>query len=337
MNGRIYDAMLGRFLSADQIIQAPGNLQSYNRYSYCMNSPLGYTDPSGYLSDAEKAALDNFGIAGLNMGDAINEYADAIERWMDKRLGGMFSKCSQEDYYQAEASQSETQKLASAASDLIVETDQATGAMLLESGNVVLESMPIVGAGYELITGKDFLGRDTSRVLAGVGLLGGELGGIAAKGGRVLRSGIADIAGDFARKVAPALKRIEAMGAKAGGVIDEIGRRVDDSKISWPVNRGFVFGEGGRASVLAGQTLDRFGGTGGRFLAPGGTPVPMRSLAPGIELKPLNSFEVLKPFEADAGSVAPWFGQPGGGLQFDLGKKTVQDLIETGFLRQKGS
>ncbi len=48
MNGRIYDPVLGRFMSADPMIQAPDNLQSYNRYSYVMNNPLFYTDPSGY-------------------------------------------------------------------------------------------------------------------------------------------------------------------------------------------------------------------------------------------------------------------------------------------------
>jgi RHS repeat-associated protein len=48
MNGRVYDPLVGRFLSADPNIQSPGNLQSYNRYSYVMNNPLGYTDPSGY-------------------------------------------------------------------------------------------------------------------------------------------------------------------------------------------------------------------------------------------------------------------------------------------------
>ena len=48
MNGRIYDPMLGRVLQADPVIQAPGNTQSYNRYTYVINNPLGYTDPSGF-------------------------------------------------------------------------------------------------------------------------------------------------------------------------------------------------------------------------------------------------------------------------------------------------
>lgn len=50
MNGRVYDPVLGRFLSADPFIQDAGDSQSYNRYSYLGNNPLGGTDPSGYFS-----------------------------------------------------------------------------------------------------------------------------------------------------------------------------------------------------------------------------------------------------------------------------------------------
>ncbi|MEJ2419768.1 MAG: RHS repeat-associated core domain-containing protein, partial [Exilibacterium sp.] len=49
MNGRIYDPRLGRFLQADTIIQFPDNTQSYNRYSYVLNNPVRYTDPSGHF------------------------------------------------------------------------------------------------------------------------------------------------------------------------------------------------------------------------------------------------------------------------------------------------
>ncbi|MEE8339534.1 MAG: putative Ig domain-containing protein, partial [Xanthomonadales bacterium] len=50
MNGRIYDPKLGRFLQADPFVQSPKNSQSLNRYSYVLNNPLSYTDPSGYFS-----------------------------------------------------------------------------------------------------------------------------------------------------------------------------------------------------------------------------------------------------------------------------------------------
>ncbi|VAW78390.1 hypothetical protein MNBD_GAMMA13-952 [hydrothermal vent metagenome] len=48
MNGRVYDPVLGRFLSADPQVQFPSASQSFNRYSYVHNNPLSYTDPSGF-------------------------------------------------------------------------------------------------------------------------------------------------------------------------------------------------------------------------------------------------------------------------------------------------
>lgn len=47
MNGRLYDPVLGRFLSPDNYVQESGNSQNFNRYSYCLNNPLKYIDPSG--------------------------------------------------------------------------------------------------------------------------------------------------------------------------------------------------------------------------------------------------------------------------------------------------
>ena len=48
-NARYYDSWLGRFTQADTIIQDPLDSQSLNRYSYCRNNPLKYTDPSGHI------------------------------------------------------------------------------------------------------------------------------------------------------------------------------------------------------------------------------------------------------------------------------------------------
>jgi hypothetical protein len=49
MNGRIYDPLLGRFLSADLFVKNPANMQDFNRYSYVGNNPLSRVDPSGFL------------------------------------------------------------------------------------------------------------------------------------------------------------------------------------------------------------------------------------------------------------------------------------------------
>jgi hypothetical protein len=41
------DPALGRFLMPDPLIQDPASTQNYNRYSYCLNKPLKYTDENG--------------------------------------------------------------------------------------------------------------------------------------------------------------------------------------------------------------------------------------------------------------------------------------------------
>ena len=47
MNARLYDPLLGRFLSPDPYVQAPDFSQNFNRYSYALNNPLRYTDENG--------------------------------------------------------------------------------------------------------------------------------------------------------------------------------------------------------------------------------------------------------------------------------------------------
>ncbi len=47
MNGRVFDPLLGRFLSPDPYVQSPDRTKNFNRYAYALNNPLIYTDPSG--------------------------------------------------------------------------------------------------------------------------------------------------------------------------------------------------------------------------------------------------------------------------------------------------
>jgi len=47
-NARLYDPMIGRFISADSIVPDPYDPQSLNRYSYARNNPLKYVDPDGH-------------------------------------------------------------------------------------------------------------------------------------------------------------------------------------------------------------------------------------------------------------------------------------------------
>lgn len=47
MNARLYDPVLGCFLSPDPFVQMPDFTQNFNRYSYCLNNPLVYVDENG--------------------------------------------------------------------------------------------------------------------------------------------------------------------------------------------------------------------------------------------------------------------------------------------------
>ena len=84
MNGRLYDPVLGRFFSPDNYVQIPDNSQNFNRYSYCLNNPLKYTDPSG-----DVFVLDDF-IAITAMGammGAMNAAMSDKPIWKGALLG----------------------------------------------------------------------------------------------------------------------------------------------------------------------------------------------------------------------------------------------------------
>jgi RHS repeat-associated protein len=57
MNGRVYDPALGMFLSPDNYVQQPDNTQNFNRYTYCVNNPLMYSDATGEVFGIDDAIM----------------------------------------------------------------------------------------------------------------------------------------------------------------------------------------------------------------------------------------------------------------------------------------
>jgi len=84
MGGRTYNPVLGRFMQADPFIQAPGNLQNYNRYSYVLNNPMSYTDPSGYFFKKLFSA-----IAKVPILDAVVKVGITI--WLGPLAGALYN------------------------------------------------------------------------------------------------------------------------------------------------------------------------------------------------------------------------------------------------------
>lgn len=107
----------------------------------------------------------------------------------------------------------------------------------------------------------------------------------------------------------------------------------------FPPNNGFADGFQS-FDMVPGQVIDRFGSNFGRFFSPFGVPFAQRALPPSnldtLEPRyPFNYhvFKVLKPFTVQAGIAAPWFGQPGGGLQYRSPTMNADQLIRGGFVQ----
>ncbi len=96
-------------------------------------------------------------------------------------------------------------------------------------------------------------------------------------------------------------------------------------------------------TLPAGTPLGRWGYSGGSFLAPAGTHFAQLSLPPASQVAPYFEYVVANPANLPPGlrieqsQAAPWFGQPGGGIQYRItdanGKDApVQALLDSGFL-----
>jgi hypothetical protein len=66
MKGRIYDPLIGQFLTADPAMTNISSPQGINRFAYVENSPLNFVDPSGFT-------LKEFGEDLLEIGARVGE------------------------------------------------------------------------------------------------------------------------------------------------------------------------------------------------------------------------------------------------------------------------
>ena len=84
MDGRLYDYTLGRFLSPDNYVQEPDNSQSFNRYAYCLNNPLKYSDPTGELFGIDDLII---GISAFVSGYVANAISTHNWGWVSFQNG----------------------------------------------------------------------------------------------------------------------------------------------------------------------------------------------------------------------------------------------------------
>ncbi|KAB5549586.1 hypothetical protein GE09DRAFT_920996, partial [Coniochaeta sp. 2T2.1] len=119
-------------------------------------------------------------------------------------------------------------------------------------------------------------------------------------------------------------------------------------RYNYPPFDGFALDTKGKAIkadfvIEHGAVLDRFGlEPHGDFLAPAASPYMQRAMPPSSLDTPQSNPEfpfnyhvylVKQSFTVSAGPIAPWFGQPGQGVQYKLGE-TVQTLVNRGVLER---
>jgi len=90
MGGRVYDPVLGRFTSPDSFVQSMENSQALNRYSYALNNPLSFTDPTGFFFKGLQRAFHRLVNAIQHNARTIIGIAVAAAIG-DPFLGGFFS------------------------------------------------------------------------------------------------------------------------------------------------------------------------------------------------------------------------------------------------------
>jgi RHS repeat-associated protein len=157
MNGRMYDPYLGRFLSPDNYVQKPDATQSFNRYTYCLNNPLVYTDPSGEwfgYDDAIVAAL-GFVVGYVSYGISTGDWG-----WDAVASGGITAGASWLTYNTAGATSSWL---------LEAEASKATAAVLGNAVGGAVGSFAGNVAGQAYFNGSVDLGQAGQSALYGFG------------------------------------------------------------------------------------------------------------------------------------------------------------------------
>jgi RHS repeat-associated protein len=95
---RYYDPELARFIQADSTVPDPEFSQAYNRYAYCYNNPLKFSDPTGqfpfaiamfiaaYMGGFQGAAQG--GVRGFFMGALLGAATAALSGAVGMAVGG---------------------------------------------------------------------------------------------------------------------------------------------------------------------------------------------------------------------------------------------------------
>jgi len=106
MGGRLFDPLTSRFLNSDPVIDSRGTAQGLNSYTYCLNNPLKYTDPTGYILDGPPEEITYQNTGWLRYAGGGHSSSSWFENQMMSGRGGGGSVRNPEGIYYDKESKS---------------------------------------------------------------------------------------------------------------------------------------------------------------------------------------------------------------------------------------
>ena len=124
-----------------------------------------------------------------------------------------------------------------------------------------------------------------------------------------------------------------AAGTVAAPIVEMAAEKASTAlQTYYPPNNGFS-GAIEKISLDVGTIIQRTWDLAGRFTAPADTPNQMLSLPYDKIWQAITYLQTTQPIQALSGTVAPWFGQIGGGTQYLLLDGRVDQLLAEGILK----
>ena len=359
MRARYYNQDIKRFINRDIVKGSITDSTSLNRYSYVQGNPVSLTDPFGLCPDPNSrfkslcmaiyhTDWNNVGHTVLSVAGIFWEGADAINAvWY--------------------ALEGNTEMALSCALSAIPGAGMAVGNLLMKSQKLSSAGRAI-HAVSKLTQGGMGIGAGIGMAASGfgdfaTGLKNGQFDGKALARG-FLGVGIAALSG---RNVAGTAKSINKAISNAGTPTKNPGgwgdisgapvgmgnpniRSVAGEMLTYrvpgvggttgivpyyPPYNGAVAGTEKKIYLMAGDKIDRYGGIKGKYFSPINTPMNMRALPYDADLSQYKQFEVVKPFEVEASTIAPAFGKIGLGTQYRA-SVSAEILLKKGIIKQVG-
>jgi RHS repeat-associated protein len=347
MNGRLYDPKLHRFLQPDNYVQDPFNTQNFNRYGYCWNNPLKYTDPSGewihLLIGAVVGGVINWAVNGCQFNAAGlgyfgtgaasgfvtaltgNPYLGAALLGVGNSVTTQLSTTGEVNFGQVTTSVCMSVAIAGIGAGISNAIspymDKAVGQLVTNS--ILKESLTqsltnsvggfVIGAGVAGANGSSFNDAISS-------------GWSSAKMGFAMGAISGVIKGYIDVKAKTVSSKDNATQTQAKPTTQK------NTVAKYQPENGGAMGEWKTEMTTTGQMMDRYGDRFGTYTSPEGTPFEMRSLPNSTNRSEYLKFEVLKPFPVQKSFVAPAHYNPGGGVQYKLPINPMQ-LEFHGFIK----